>query len=167
MKHLIKNSIVLSLLSVVSNLTLAATDATSSMNVNASISPTCILTSNDNIQMDLTPEFDGEGVSGSSISALCTNNTPYTIRFSEGGSGSYTQRNMSGQVGNTDKLKYQLYLSDGTLSKILGDGSGGTFNFTGVGAGYEQSYFYKSKIINNQFVKPDLYTDTITVTLQY
>lgn len=109
------------------------------------------------------------------------------IQLSSGNSNDFNMREMNGQT-NGDKLKYNIY-TDTEYTKIIGDGTSGTsrplsglyagrtfingvargrdiYTDTGIASRGIALYFF-GKVDAGQYVKPDTYTDNITVTITY
>lgn len=107
------------------------------------------------------------------------------IQLSTGNSNDFNMREMNGQA-NGDKLKYNIY-TDAAYTKIIGDGTNGTSRpltgfsggravtnglssgrdiYTGIANRSIDLYFF-GKVDAGQYVKPDTYTDNITVTITY
>ncbi len=107
------------------------------------------------------------------------------IQLSTGNSNDFNMREMNGQA-NGDKLKYNIY-TDTAYTKIIGDGTNGTSRpltgffggravtnglatgrdiYTGIANRNIALYFF-GKVDAGQYVKPDTYTDNITVTITY
>lgn len=95
----------------------------------------------------------------------------YTIDLSQGGSGSYTTRQLSNTVTPVNKLNYNLYTTAAGTS-IWGNGSGGTANVSdgyliSILAPIERNYTVYGTIPGSQQVKPGTYTDNITATITF
>ena len=101
-----------------------------------------------------------------SITAVC-NNTPVVIKFSIGGGPTYLARRMS--LGGST-LNYNLY-TDAALSRIWGDGTGGSFTGGGLvqtGPGRDTVVFPIYGVIPpNQDPGLGLHSDTIVVTMVF
>lgn len=68
---------------------------------------------------------------------------------------------------NADKLAYNLYTAN-DYTTIWGDLGGSNFNTVDlVGTGAAQTSTVFGKLALNQYLKPDTYTDNLTVTLSY
>jgi spore coat protein U-like protein len=95
----------------------------------------------------------------------------YTIAFSSGNSGSFSQRRL---VAGTLQLGYNLF-SDAGRTVVLGNGTGGTSVFTGgftVGPGVGNgtrtgTHTVYGRIPALQAVEPGNYADPIIVTLTF
>ncbi len=102
----------------------------------------------------------------STITATCTNTTPYQIGFNDGA-------NASGIAGNWNMLgasagallSYKLYQDAGRT--VLEGNTQGTNTLTGTGSGAPQFFTVYGRIPAGQFVAPDTYTDTVNLTLYY
>ena len=147
--------------------TQAATAASTTFGVSASVAANCLVTANNNA----FGSYDGTAAKSASqdLKVRCTNNLPYTVKLSSGG-GSFAQRLLS---NGTDTLQYNLFTQAG-FTTVWGDGTGGTVSVPGVGAGMsatkEQTHTIFGSLPNsaaNQDAPVGSYTDTITVTVEY
>ena len=104
------------------------------------------------------------------FSVSCTRNTRYTLYLDKGSvaDSSVGTRLMAGNLpGNTDQLRYQLYL-DPAYSTIWGDGSSGsTGSVSGVGSGGPQLYTVYGRILPQDMPNADLYSSMITASLTF
>ena len=95
----------------------------------------------------------------------------YTIAFSQGNSGTYSQRRM---LAGTLQLGYNLF-SDAGRTVVLGNGTGGTSVLTGgftVGPGVgngtrTETHTVYGRVPALQAVEPGNYGDPIVVTLTF
>lgn len=99
------------------------------------------------------------------LTAACSNGTPYTIGLSAGTSAgaTVTTRRMAGP--GTDVLNYSLS-QDAGHAVNWGD-TVGTDTVPGTGNGAIQSFTVFGRIPAGQFVGPGAYSDLITVTLSF
>ncbi len=134
--------------------------------VNATVINDCIVTA--------TPiNFGGSvGVLSSALSATgtitakCTNSDSYTIALNKGTTtgASLSDRQMAGS--GTAVVHYQLYTNSGH-STIWGDGTSGTSTSGGTGTGSNQNYTVYGLVSPQTTPAPNLYSDTVTVTVSY
>jgi spore coat protein U-like protein len=99
--------------------------------------------------------------SSANIAVTCNATTNITVQLSTGNSGNFTSRYM---LNGGEQLSYNLYLDVG-MQNIFGDGTSGTFTYSGVG---DVSTIYipvYGKIPANQNKSIGSYTDTINVNL--
>jgi spore coat protein U-like protein len=146
----------------------AGTD-TKTFEVSAVVNPNCIVSA-----ADLAfGGYDGTAAKTgtSTVTVRCSKNTTYEVALSTGGSGSFAQRLLSGNGGNT--LQYNLYTTL-DASTIWGDGTSSTDTVPGLGAGMAsasaQTHTVFGQLPNstdNQDAPSGDYTDTITVTVTY
>lgn len=142
----------------------AATPVTANLNTSATISSSCQIAATDVNFGTVTPAATGDAVATGKITATCTNGTGYHITISAGNSGDETQRTMKGATGNTDAFKYNLY-SDAAHAQVWK--SAELQGVAGTGNGDKQELTVYGKASLNQYLKPDTYNDTLTVTLAY
>jgi len=92
------------------------------------------------------------------VTANCTSTTTYGITLSS--AGTYK---LAGTGANTDTLNYTLTASDYTtlLSGVLVAANAATGN------GANQSYTVYGVVAGSQVVRPDNYSDTVTLTITY
>src|SRR5215475_422100 len=105
---------------------------TTTFAVTATVQATCSATATALAFGTYTPGA-GALTGNSNISVKCTKNTPYTVTLNAGTTTgeTYAQRLMA---SGTNTLQYNLYTSAG-LTTVFGDGTAGTGNATGTGAG--------------------------------
>jgi spore coat protein U-like protein len=99
------------------------------------------------------------------VTATCSNGTPYTILLGAGGGAGATvavRKLTSG--GNT--INYSLY-TDTNRTSIWGDGTLGTTTVGGNGNGAAQPVTVFGRIPATQTVPIGTYTDTIQITLNF
>lgn len=89
----------------------------------------------------------------------------YTVKLDQGSGGGFTPRQM---FNGREPLPYNLYL-DSAHTTIWGDGTSGTFFLTvpGPPAPGDQSYTVYARTPLGQDVSVGLYTDTLTVTVEW
>lgn len=102
------------------------------------------------------------------IRVVCTNGTAYNIGVLPSNNNSSGAGIMSGTNGNPETVAYQLRRTSGTgaiwgntaTSTSAGNGVGGT------GTGANQDYTVFASVPNSN-VRPDTYSDTVRVTVNY
>lgn len=120
-------------------------------------------------RLDGTP-LDATGT----VTVTCTSGyheaVAYQIQSSTGTGGKYFPRDL---VGNTDTLKYNLYI-DAARSLVWGDGSSATsavvdqYTCTqAAGCSTPRDYTIYGRIPARQNPSPGTYNDTLTVTVMY
>lgn len=141
-----------------------AATATGSFQVTVNITSTCIVDST------ATLDFGSPGVLSSNvdqtttIGVRCTNTTPYNILLNKGVNGtSVTTRQMK---TGTETINYSLFRDTGRTQN-WGE-TIGTDTVAGTGNGGAQNYTVYGRIPGPQTTpSPGVYTDTITVTINY
>jgi spore coat protein U-like protein len=100
-----------------------------------------------------------------SISMRCSINDAYTISLDSGqtSGASISQRMMTNGI---QTLNYNLYTSS-SHSSIWGDGITGGSTVAGSGTGALQTYTVYGLIPNNQVIAQGVFSDTITVSVNY
>jgi spore coat protein U-like protein len=97
------------------------------------------------------------------VTATCTNTTSYNVALDKGTNGSTETARLMKASGSTATLSYGIY-SDSGYTTNWGTSAGSQ---SGTGNGSAQTYTAYGKVPSGQFVTPDSYTDTVTVTLTY
>lgn len=157
----------LSLLAIVAAMSSSAFAGSTSANfqVNATVQPTCVITATNVDFGAITPAATGSVPSTGTVTTTCTKTTAYTLTLSSG-SGSITSRKMSGATaGNLDGLLYNIYKDSGRTI-VFGDGTSGQ-TITGLGTGVAETTTIYGSVDLNQYIRPDTYSDSLTVTLTY
>ena len=108
-------------------------------------------------------------VAGNTFNVACSVGTPYTIAMlpsgvSSAGIGVMKSATASEVDGNTDTIAYKL-TSDASGETIWADSIGST----GTGTETNQPHTVYAKVTDTDFknVKPDVYSETITVSVAY
>jgi spore coat protein U-like protein len=142
----------------------AATTTTSTFQVRATITATCVILTSPDIDFGSLGVLSANAQQSSNIQVQCTNTTPYNIGLNAGtGSGaSVTTRKLSngGAV-----INYSLY-TDSAHTIVWGN-TIGTDTVSATGSGASQSYPVYGLIPPQTTPAPGSYTDTITVTVTY
>lgn len=122
-----------------------------------------------NINLGSVPSTATNITGNNSISVSCTSTTPYYIGLSPNSTGSTTGAGkMSGTGGNTDKVPYQLH-SVSAAGPIWGNTANSTSvgnGVAGTGTGSAQAIPVYAKAPSANY-KPDSYSDTVTVNVNY
>ena len=134
----------------------------------ATLSSSCVVSATNVNFGTITPAATGTTTATGTITSTCSNNVAYSLSISAGSSAAITARTMvGGTAGNTDKLAYNLY-TESALTNVWGDGTtgnGAKVSLTGTGIAQTSTVF--GSLALNQYLKPDTYTDNLTVTLAY
>lgn len=161
MKHKIKAIVAASLVAAFSNFAFAGT-ASTNIQVSATVAASCTIRA--------TPLAFGvidvkqDSTTNGQVRFTCSKGISVIFAYGAG-SGTLAQRTMLGSTDNTEKLNYNIYLNSGP--DILGDGTNGTRSISTTAQGVEEITFISGKVPAGQYVKPDNYTDGVTVTLSY
>lgn len=100
-----------------------------------------------------------------SLSVLCTSNTPYTIGLDAGLSsigGNVSTRRM---LAGSNALNYSLY-QNASRTSVWGD-TVGTNTLSSTGTGTSQSFSVYGRIFSNQLSPVGSYSDRITVKVSF
>jgi spore coat protein U-like protein len=138
--------------------------------VTATVSDSCSVTASDLVFGIYNTTALIDTTATSTVTVNCTLLTPYTITLDAGigtGAAYDTGRIMTGSPNTSETLNYNLY-TDVVNTTVWGDGStGGSGDVAGVGTGLDIPHIVYGTIPAGQNVKPQDYSDTITVTLTY
>ena len=161
--NLLKTTLVAAAGLLFANSTLAASPATTTFQVTASVADSCLVSATDlnfGAYDPLVGALDGT----STITATCTAGTRYEIGLSAGnGTPATTTRAMTD--GASAQLDYELY-SDATRTAIWGAPGGATVTQTSLTGG-AVAYTVYGRIPASQYVPAANYVDTVTVTVTY
>ncbi len=136
--------------------------ATTTFQVTATVLKLCSVSATNLAFGDYTPAAASEQTS--TLTVLCTTNTPYTIALNLGTAASPTQRAMT-SAGTATTLNYILY-RDTARTAVWGE-TASTDTAAGTGTGANQTVTVYGRIPAGQRPQPGSYTDTVTVTLTY
>lgn len=154
------------LLAVISGTTMAAGSATANFQATATLNNACTVSSS-NVDFGVIDATHNQGQGN--ITAHCTKGTTYNINVSAGTSGSYAARSMKAATsGNTDVVLYNLYTDTSYAAAKVWKDSGWGMGSLSQGNGNDQTYTLYGQVANNQYlVRPDSYSDNLTVTISY
>lgn len=139
--------------------------------VTARVAPSCLITSTSDIALPSGPagRTNIEGFNQSAIAVNCTNDAPYYIGLSPSNGDMNGAGVMTGTLGNGDEISYQLRSTAGLNGTIWGNtatypivGNG----ITSKGTGSPKSHAVYVTVPNTD-VKPDNYSDTVTINVNY
>ena len=107
--------------------------------------------------------------STSTVTASCTNGTPFSIGLDAGTTaGATTSNRLMTSTGIADQLRYALFLDAGRTTNWDNLVSlGGTNVITGTGTGADQDFSVFGRVESGQTVAPAVYADTVTATIQF
>lgn len=140
--------------------------ATATFQATATLNSACTVSASTVSFGPITPAATGTATATGTVTSTCSNNVPYTLSINGGVSTDISNRTMAGAAsGNTDKLAYNLY-SDAAFTTVWGDGvKGQKVSLTGTGIAQQSTVYGQLSL--NQYLKPDTYTDNLTVSLAY
>lgn len=103
------------------------------------------------------------------ITSHCTRGTTYNLNISAGNSGNFAARSMKGgTAGNNDVVLYNIYTDTSYQAAKVWKDTGWGMGALSSGTGSDQTFNIYGQVANNQYlVRPDNYSDTLTVTLSY
>lgn len=160
----LRNLAIASVAVALSGQALAASPATTNMNVSATVVATCSLTAAD---MSFG-NYSGLAINASAaLSITCTNGAPYTIGLSAGltNDTANNTRQMLNSSNSSSLLSYGLYQDSGSATP-WGDATGALVS--GNGAGTTQTITVYGKVPEGQLMsKTGTYSDTVVATINY
>lgn len=140
------------------------------LQVSAVIEKRCQIAAGTVPDIDLgTVAANATNISGNgSIGILCGQNTPYTVGLLPSNGHTGGAGLMSGTGGNTDKVPYQLYQNAGysTPWGNTATASSAGNGIAGTGTGAVQSHTVYMRAPSADY-RPDSYSDTVTVNVNY
>jgi spore coat protein U-like protein len=139
-------------------------NSTANMQTTANVTSSCQLDTWTNVNFGNISVSETNYQANQAFNVVCTKGSTWTVQVGAG-NGLQTNRYMLGANSN-DKLYYNLY-TDTTYTTIYGDGTQATSTFSGTGSGQAQTNIIQVKMAPGQFVTPDNYSDTITLTINY
>lgn len=140
--------------------------ATSTMPVSALVVNVCSVTALPLVFGTYDPTSGNNLDSTSTLTVLCSLNTPYNVRMSAGAHGAgVSAREMLVGGGGTDLLAYSLY-RDTNRTQNWGQ-TDNTDTSSGTGSGLPQLLTVYGRIPASRNVGAGAFTDTVTVTVSY
>lgn len=142
----------------------AASPATSTFQVRATIAATCVILTSPDIDFGSLGVLTTSADQSSTIQIQCTNTTPYHIGLNAGtGSGATVASRLLSNGGAT--ITYSLYTD--LAHTIVWGNTIGTDAVAATGSGASQPYVVYGHIPPQTTPAPGAYTDMITVTVSY
>ena len=138
--------------------------ATSNFQSSATLSAACQVSVNPLSFGTITPSTMDTLVS-STMTLTCSKGLVATVGMIGGNSFTSYERFMVGSNGNTDQLKYNVFTPTRGYDDENPWGPVITEDFETDGK--EQVLSILGKVYGNQYIKPDTYTDSLTVTIDY
>ena len=163
MKTIRKISMALAIATISSSVLAAAPiSATSNFQSSATLSSSCQVSVDPLSFGTIIPSATDTLVS-TTMTLTCSKGLVATVGMSGGNSFTSYERYMKGNLGNDDKLLYNVYYESNTESE-----SWSMTNYYDMSAnGTPQPITIYGKVNSSQYVKPDTYTDNLTVMIDY
>lgn len=144
--------------------------ATDTFNVTMTVASSCSVSAGSAIDLgSIDAGTDAPAAVGSTFNVACSTGTPYTISMlpsgvSSNGIGVMKSSTLNEVGGNTDTIAYQL-TSDSAGEKVWDDKIGAN----GAGTETNQPYTVYAKVTDLDFttVKPDVYSENVTISVAY
>jgi spore coat protein U-like protein len=146
------------------SLNLPNVSSTPTFSVSATVATICSVsasTLNFGSVSQLTSNVDGT----TTVSATCSNTTPYTLSLSLGSGSGVTQPTARKMTNGGNTVTYGLY-QNSARTTAWGDVIG-TNTEAGTGTGFSQSYTVYGRVPSQTTPAPATYTDSIVVTATY
>lgn len=144
-----------------------AADTTSSMDVNATVTANCVVSTTavafGNVDVTAGTNVDGTGA----FSVTCTSGTAWAAS-ADAGSGTGATLDTRKMANGANLLNYALY-TDSARTTVWGDAATvATAKVSGTGSGSAQSNTIYGRVASGQTSLPaGAYADTVTVTVTY
>lgn len=145
--------------------TFAAENRSTAMQVSTTITTSCNISANNVVFGNVTPNSTGSLTATGRFEYICSNGVSTSAKINAGSSGNIANRHMVGTSGNTDTLKYNVYL-DNTYQSIWGDDNdeAGLYMY---GDGVHNVRNIDAKLSLNQYVKEDNYSDNLVISVDF
>ena len=143
-----------------------AATATTTFAVNATVVATCSVSASPlNFGAAIPSPVNDNVDATSTITATCSSTVPYTVALNAG-QGSAATMAVRKLTSGTNSMDYTLY-TDAARSTVWGDGTAGSVvnNLTGTGAAQTLTVF--GRIPAGQAPMAGIYSDRITVTVNF
>lgn len=174
MQTIIKKTLFLTGLALMSSTTNAASLATATFQVLMTITSSCHVSVGSDMNLGSVSSSTTNVSSSNTLNVNCSKSTPFNIGLSPSAANSGTDSgagnlaSVSNSSTNTDKIPYQLKQTSATgtnwgntaTSSDPGNGISGT------GTGADQSFTVYAVVANANFT-PDTYSDVVTVNVNY
>jgi len=157
------NLFVISVCCLYASSSLAGT-TTTTFGVSATVINQCIVSATNLAFGNYDPTSSVDTTSSNTLSVTCTLSDPYTIALNGGttSGGNISQRKMT---TGSNTINYNIY-QDSSHTTLWGDGTTGSTE-AGTGSGIVQTYTAYGIVPKQQVIPSGVYTDTITVTLNF
>lgn len=130
--------------------------------VQATVIKECKITAAPDVNLDSKPATATNIAGNTVIGVTCTNTTPYTISLTPSNNATNGAGTMSGSTGNLDKIPYNLRIAAGGL--LWGNISSNWVVGTGNGTNQTKTVYVD---VPSADFKPDIYSDTVTIKVDY
>lgn len=148
------------LLLVVASSTAAAASTSTTFNVTTEVQASCQVSATDLAFGIYDPTSLAARTSSSTITVLCTLDTPYTVGLNAGSNPNGSSRRMG---TGASRVGYSLYRDGARTTEF----STTVADVSGVGSGASQVHTVYGAMPAGQNVSAGTYSDQITVTLNY
>lgn len=138
-----------------------AVEEQKTVNISTEVIPTCVINYSTEFMVNYNPQIDS--FRNEMLELTCTKDTSYSVSLSQGNSGNVNARYLKSSSGATLNYKMLFKANNGAESN-WGDGENG---INGFGLGEKQFIQTMFILLPNQFVEPSVYTDNLTVNLNY
>lgn len=142
----------------------ASTSITTTFQAKVTIAASCVIGGATTLDFGTPGLLTANVDQTSTISVQCSNTTPFNVGLDKGTNGtSVTNRLMKGTTAAT--IQYSIYSDSGRTSNW--GNTIGTDTVASTGTGSSQSFTVYGRIPPQTTPAPDVYTDTVTVTVTY
>lgn len=142
-----------------------AATATTTFPVSTTVLTACVVTALPLSFTSYNPTSTSDTDSTTTMAVICTAGTPYTVALSKGTNGSAVNARKMILTAGSDLLDYQLFSNAGrTANWGTTDGSD---TIVGAATGIAQTVTIYGRIPAGATVPAGVYTDTVTVSINY
>ncbi|MGP5201881.1 Csu type fimbrial protein [Psychrobacter aquimaris] len=143
----------------------AESPTTDTFDVTMTVASNCTVVAGDTISLGTVDAGVTPAIGMSTLNVACSTGTPYTISMLPSATNSAGLGTMKGTLLNEDTIEYQMTSDSAGETPWTDDSQGGTG--AGMGTNIPHEVYAKVTATNLAIVKPDVYTETVTVSVAY
>lgn len=143
----------------------AASPTSDTFDVTMTVESNCKVVAGNDISLGTVDAGVTPAIGTSTLNVACSTGTPYTISMLPSAVNSAGLGTMKGTSDNEDTIEYQMTSDSAGIIPWTDGSQGGTG--TGMGTNIPHEVYANVTATNLNVVKPDTYTETITVSVAY
>ena len=143
----------------------AASPTSDTFDVTMTVATNCQVVAGDTINLGTVDAGVTPAIGTSTLNVACSTGTPYTISMLPSAVNSAGLGTMKGTSDNEDTIEYQMTSDSAGVIPWTDGSQGGTG--TGMATNIPHEVYANVTATNLNVVKPDIYTETITVSVAY